>query len=340
VKSPFSLPLFLLAFLVLFLAGFSGIALMAAWIGRAGDSPVEAAREVLASGAAYVRLCLPAALLPATFLTALRAARHPVSRPFTLILPVATVFALLYFAPMGLRLFEPSAPAADSRPSPGAYLRPGVLTEVGGPGVRGRILVAARASEGGSLLEDLVVLSPQPPESRLSYAPRGALALGPSGAAVRLEGAGTAVSELDVGSATVWEQMVEPSEATSALIADLRYLDGELDAASAASELRSVLLCVSLAALLCFSTVLLRMTRWPLFGFVLLCLLWRGALVAIRFVGETVRPGLAQLLPGTAVGSFVADNSIALLLAAAGALFLVVDLLFVSFDFWKREIEA
>jgi hypothetical protein len=146
--------------------------------------------------------------------------------------------------------------------------------------------------------------------------------------------------ELRIAGNPAWARIAEPSGSTAALIRDLGYLNVELERAGDTTQLNGVLLSAGLAAFLCFSTAVLRMTRWPLLGFVALGSLWRGALAGIRFVGEVAGPALAPFVPPSGPGSFLVQHAAAIGLLVVGAVFLVLDLLFVPFDLWKREIDT
>jgi hypothetical protein len=343
VKSPFLLPLHLLLWCAVFLLAFTAVTVVAAWVPRAADAPWEAAREVLARSPGYAQGCIPAALIPAIFLTALRVARNPVSRPFSLLLPPATAFCILFLGPMALGLLE-TAPTPASA-SPAGYLLPGALTMAEDEGGRGAVVVALRQDDGGARLEQIVVLRSAPADSRLAYYPTGSTVVVDDGALLRLaSAAGGATAgqsaELRLRRLPVWGELTRPAAATSGLLRDLSFLDLELRRSKGESRLDSILLCASLASFLCFSGVLLRMTRWPLLSMVLLGLLWRGALALLRLLGEQVRPALASLIPGLVDGGAVARNLPALLLLVAAVLFFALDLVFVTFDFWKRELES
>lgn len=343
MKSPFLLPLYLFSLFALFLLAFTAVTLVAVWIPRAADAPWEAAGEALEMSGTYALSCLPAALLPAAFLTALRVARNPVSRPFSLLLPPAAAFCILFLGPMALGLLEPGGPSTSS--SPAGYILPGALTVAEDESGRAAVVIASREEDGGTRLADIVVLWSSPAESRLAYFPTGSAALVGDGAVLRLARA-TGGAKADQGpeirlrGLPVWGEMTRPAAATSGLVRDLSFLDAELRRAGSVSRLDSVLLCLSVASFLCFSGVVLRMTRWPLLSITLLGTLWRGALAAFRLIGEELRPALESVIPGLAGGGAVARNLPALLLLLAAVLLVALDLVFVSFDFWKRELES
>jgi hypothetical protein len=349
VKSPFLLPLYLVSVFLLFLAGFTLATMLWAWIGLAPHGSQVAMRAVLEDSAALVEQCLIAALLPALFLTAVRVVRNPVSRPFSLLLPVVTAFCLLYFVPRGLRaLPRPAGEAAAVVVTSSAYLPAGVLVTNGATGARRTTLLARRVAPvaaepemDDAALEDVVAFRAEPPERHLSYYPRGRASLAGDEVVVRLEDPGSAEREgvvVRVPAHSTFRALVEPSASTGRLLADLEITRRELD--RDATELGKVGFVLGLTSFLWFSAFVLRMTRWPLLGFVLLGLLWRGALIAVRFTVEVVRPGLEQLVRGMAVGPLLSQEATSLLLIAGAILCLAFDLLFVRFDFWKREIEA
>jgi hypothetical protein len=199
----------------------------------------------------------------------------------------------------------------------------------------------SRQEDSGARLADIVVLRGSPAESRLAYFPAGSAVVREGGARLRLA-AGVkekAAVELRVPGLPVWGEVTRPGAVTSGLLRDLAFLNAELRRAGGDSQIDSILLCASLASFLCFSAVILRMTRWPLLSIVFLGALWRGALAALRLIGEEVRPALQSAFPGSAVGGVVSRNLPALILLVAAALLVALDLVFVSFDFWKRELE-
>lgn len=332
VKSPLLLPPYLLALFLLFLLAFSLLAMLADWLPRSSEAPAEQAGRVLQRGAAYAESCLAAALLPAALFTAIRVARNPVSRPLSLLLPSATMFLILLLGPAGLALLgSRDAPALPAVP-PSGYLSPGAFVEAESPDGRPSLLLVSRLEAGGTRLEDVVLLREAPASSRFSWYAGGTATATEDGTLVRL---GRNVVER-IGGAPIWTELTRPGEPGAGLLEDLGSLGEELRRAEREAELDSILLCAALASFLCFSAVLLRMTRWPLFGIALLVVLWRFCLAGLRLAGEVVRPTLGSILPASA--SFLTRNLPALLLLAAALVALAVDLVFVSFDYWEREL--
>jgi hypothetical protein len=341
VKSPFLLPPYLASFCALFLLAFTLFAMAGAWLPLSSGAPAEAAELVLERGAAFAESCLPAALLAAAFLTALRVARNPISRPFSLLLPAATMFLILSLGPLGLALLGSRDGPALPAPAPSGYLVPGALLTVETPDGRTAVLTVSRLEDEGARLEDVVLLRDAPGESRLAWFRGGTAAATDDGAILRLgqgasEPRSAAAAEVRIRRPPIRAEISRPGELADGLLADLGALGDELRRAESDSELDSILLCAALAAFLSFSAVLLRMTRWPLFGIVLLGVLWRFALAGLRLAGEGLRPALGTLLPVSA--GFVARNSPAILLLAVALLALVVDIVFVPFDHWRREL--
>ena len=338
MRSPFLLPLYFVSVFLIFLLCFTLVAMVGEWVGLAPQGAAEALDVVLARSPTTVENCLAVALLPAVLFTSLRAARNPVSRPFSLLLPAATIFCLLYFGPMALRLAsspEPS-PAAPS-PSVLSYLRPGVLTADGGIGVSGRILLVRSVEETveGASLADAVVVRGSPADSRLTYHARGSAAIEAGVPTVRFPG-----EVIRLPTVPLFEKIVKPADTTASLLGDVAALSDELRRASASSEREAIFLCLGLSLFLWCSSFVVRLTRWPLLSFALLALLWRLALTAIRFVVETLRPALADALPPSGAAEVLLGGLPAFLLFLAGLFCLGVDVLFVRFDFWTREIEA
>lgn len=343
VKSPFLLPLYLLSLFALFLLAFTALAMVGAWAPRSAETSESAAALVLERSALYAEACVPAALLPAVFFTALRVARNPVSRPFSLLLPASTAFLILLLGPAALGLLGSRVLPALPAVSPAGYLVPGALTAAESTSGAQAVVLVQRQYDGGRRLEDVVILRDSPADSRLLWYAEGRAEATDNGALLRLgSGAGATREgpplEVRISGLPVAAQLILPAESTARLLEDLGFLNAELGRAGAESRLDSILLCAAIASFLCFSAVLLRMTRWPLLGIVLLGALWRGALVGFRFAGEQIRPAVAALLPGSA--GFVARNSPALLMLALAGIALAVDLVFVAFDFWEREIAS
>lgn len=339
MKSPLLLPLYLLAVFLVFLLGFTAVSMLWMWTEWAPYGLKLAARAVLERGVSLVSACVPIALLPSLLVTALRVARNPVSRPFSLLLPLVTAFCILYFGPLGLDAIPAAAPAAPPQ-GIAAYLREGVFATDGGT-LANRTVVRADLvvpGEGGAVMKDIVVAHSGGDAPRLSWFGDGRATLEGEEIVVRSAGTSGAEALATLPAHPLYADLVKPSPGTIRFLDELGALNRELYAP--VDQTSSVLIAAGVTVFFWFSCFLLRTTRWPLLSVVLLGLLWRGALAAIRFLAEVVRPGLTDLLSGEGLGSGLAAQTVSLTLLAAGLVFLVVDLVGTKFDFWKKEIEG
>jgi len=337
VRSPFVLPVYIVVVFLIFLLCFSLVAMAGELTALSSGGLAGALDVVIGRSPSTVRSCLAVALFPTVLLGALRAARHPLSRPFTLLLPIAAVFCLIYFAPMALRLVEGGG-AAGRAPSQGVlrYLRPRVLATGEGAG-GGRLVVYAggvEESSAGASVSDAVIVRASPPDSRLEYYASGTATVQDGGVVLRFPD-----REVSLRAEPLLLRAAQQSTLTADLLSDLRTLNDELRRAAESSELESIFLCLGLSVFLWGSSFVVRLTRWPALSFSILVILWRGALLAFRFCVETVRPAFAELL-GTEAALSTGGALPGLFLLLLGLLCIAGDLLFVRFDFWTREIET
>jgi hypothetical protein len=95
------------------------------------------------------------------------------------------------------------------------------------------------------------------------------------------------------------------------------------------------ILCFSLIFIIMSSNVFMRITKWPLFNFFVVMFITIGSVIlynflknhiVMEFFAETSDSFFLRLIP-----------SISLLII--GVLFVFIDIIFIPFDFWNREIE-
>ncbi len=315
MKKALTLPLFILGLTVVFLAVFSVLSLLAVW-GAYAEAGTSAARLAVSRAPLSVRAALPGAILCALVFAFVRIARDPPPRFPSFVLCLGTVFALLHFGILGLTaLASGEEPPADYR----AFVRVGGLTPLGS----GALYIHPLA---GSVMVDE---DREPP--RFLYSPDAPPARDSGAAAEWLPALLRATSHTPLHASAF-----KLDRFPAVFLKDIAAVFESLTTAEDRPPWVSIVACVSLALFLTSSSFIVRMSRWPVLNILLLFFVWRGAFFVQRlFVGEL----------GAEVARIVDSPVIALLLpslslAVPAVAFLIVDLAFVPWDFWKREIEA
>jgi hypothetical protein len=328
------LPALFLFYFLMFLVVLAGVDLLHLLLGRAAETANAA---VLSDRIpAVVAHALPAACtggLLALFFTMMK---RPGSRLPSFVLVLVTLSAVLIFARLGLAALEPE-PQSTPIPPP---LIPGRFALIGGGGLyaedisagelRRAVVAREKQTDGGPA----AAADPGPAgagEWSLLAMPRASYRWEGTDLAIRPEGG----EELTLR-APEETAAVGPTESLAPLLREYRLLNIELDRLLEDRFAEFVLLAVSMAFVLLSTQIFMRISRWPLFNITVVILAVRGLL----FLYFALRRGyLAELQALVPEGLFERILP-SLVFLALGVLLLLVDVLFVPYDFWQKRVDA
>jgi hypothetical protein len=319
MKDLLRLPALLVFFFVLLLLLLTGVDVLSTW-----GTGLSAGREqaLALAGARLLpalRAALPVSVLAALALLLFRITLKPGNRFLSIVVPLAISFLLLV---LGFRLLDGlerregarAAAAAEGAFTPERFLAPGYLNEEAG----GKILYPTGIQ--GPALEGIVAYDPEGRPPRLRYAAAGVVEVTRGGVRVRFSGA---TQELDTQA--VYAPVFQTDPALRPLLEDVHVLNGEIARLYAQTPSAFVLFCFALVFAFFAAGLFVRVSRWPLLNVVLGLVVLRGYLYLVRLLAGDMagklqevfgNPGILGVLP-------------ALVLLVLGALFLLVEVLFV-----------
>ncbi len=321
VKDLFRLPLlFLFIFILVFLLLFA-LSLLSYWGSVYSVGRVEALRLVEAQVPPTLVKMLPVSVLLSLVLLLFRIAYKPGSRLLSLLIPLVGAFVLLAVGYPLLRGLGSQAEggstarAAELRPTPRLYLSPGVFNTLDGKVVypdalAGQSLSSVLLLEGGSSGE------------RLLYFNQGRITASERVVTLRLPG-----YVLEADAEPVYAGLFQEDPVLRGFLADVRFLESELDSLYRGSLALFYFSVVALVISFYSLGLFLRLSRWPLLNVVLALLAMRGLLLLIRFLREGVALELAQNMSNPQTLQVLPE----LTLLLVGTLLLFLDLLFLPF---------
>lgn len=128
---------------------------------------------------------------------------------------------------------------------------------------------------------------------------------------------------------------IQPEKSLKPLLSEYELLNGELDSLMESSFPEFILLCAALVFVLLSTQVLMRISRWPLFNFLLVLSVIRG----ISFLYSSLRTGSINVLETLVSEGLFSRILPSLLFLALGVLLSLIDILFVPYDFWTKEVD-
>jgi hypothetical protein len=331
VKEPLRVPFLLLFILLCALVALSALDLLAWW----GAVASGTGRFTLAFAAARLPRSVFQAMIPSVLLSlvliGMRMARRPFSRLLGLILCLAVSYAALVNGMIWMRQL-----ASRSKPvqaSAAQYFPQGAFAAVGDA------MVSARSVQGDTL-RGVVVARPAGSSTpgagnrsaRLAAAPKAAATVTTSTVTVTVPGRPALAGRPSM----TREAVFAPDVVTGYFLRDLGAITADFERLLASSLPEFFAACAALLFLCTASFVLLRVSRWPMLNVLLLVLAVRGYAALWRLLSAEAAPRIARLV----TDPLLARMFPAAAMAALGVVLLLVDILFVPADRWKRLEES
>ena len=344
--------IFLLIFLVVFLL-IAGLATLKSWgecFSEGGNTLVEAISYNLP-----VRLLqiLPVSILISLTALFIRILVKPGSRFLSFLLPLGTAFAVLIFGYYFLNVMnETSSPPAGTShtelPHAGTshragtthtekravkaerFLLPGKFTDLGEYTVYTESLQNGKAAnliimeDGKSATEN--------EQKKFNFYSRVKINADAQGITLYPSNE----KGMKINARPVYSFIFQEDSRLSSFFRDIGLLNGELDRQYHSSRTGFLILSFSLVFFCVASSVLMRISRWPLLNFMIGLLILRGIFSLFRFLKTEIILELTKVL----VDSPLIDFLPAMIFLFLGLVLLLIDLVFVDYNFWQREMQG
>jgi hypothetical protein len=317
-KSLILLPLFLFHFLIVLIL-LTALDL----IYRIGTLPAEQSVAVIRLLPHSIKQVLPAACICALLFTFLRMVKKPGSRLLSLLLLLTTASAVLIFGEIGVGLL-PSQKVPPFRPKD--------TFKEGEFNTYGEGLLYIGEIEGDTLERVVLIRPPESPGGwELQYFPRIEARLEED--SIVIDMAPHSSGNLEFPARNIREGIFRPVTSLSWFLKDYEVLTQDLGSLTEQRGSEFYLLCCSLVFFVLGMNMWMRITRWPLFNFLLVVLIMRG----VFFLYASVRLNLADELGKLFEGSILVKNLPSFGLLLFGLLFILIDALFVPYNQLKEE---
>ncbi len=177
----------------------------------------------------------------------------------------------------------------------------------------------------------LVIFSEDEEKFKLKYIPSSSVEREEDRIILQAEGGEEMILEIPNEEIT----RVQPEKSLKPLLAEYGLLNVELDSLMENNFPEFMLLCVALVFVLLSTQVLMRISRWPLFNFLLVLSVIRG----ISFLYSSLRKGSINVLETLVSEGLFSRILPSLLFLALGVLLSLIDIIFVPYDFWTKEVD-
>jgi len=323
-------PAFLLAFALCILF-FSLLDLLSFWGGLLSEQPEILRGLVFSQLLQSLQEAIPVSVLLAVVYLVLHMFLKPGERFLSLAVSLAVAYGAFVLSYQGLQSITPrQRPAGQPAATPSRYLMAERMNSF-----QGRTVYTAALKAGE--LSGVLIADPADPHQVLAYFPAVKARTREGGWALTLAGE----QEMSFKAEPVYTALLHDTAGRrarfiQAFFSDLQSLNRELETVYRRGAGDFHLLCFSLVFSFLAAGVLLRLTRWPLFNLLLGVLTLRLFFALLRFL----KAGLAEELGKILADPVLVRNLPAVLLIALGSLLLLLDILFVPFDRWKRELRS
>jgi hypothetical protein len=325
VREPLKAPFILLFTLICTTVILTALNILATW--GLYDSPtrVFSISSVLARAPrSMFEVMIPSVVL-SVVLFGLRLARRPFSRFLGLLIVLLVSYVVLVNGMILLR--RVSAGTRVAHEAPRQYLPPSTL-------VRMDPWVLSATSVSDERLRGVLVFDTKKTADRFSVFP----------AATATARAGTlTVTTVGVPSVTLsgspalsGTEVFASDRITGLFLRDVATVSGDFEKLLDAAIGQFFAACFALLFLCSASLALLRVTRWPLANIMLLAVAIRGYFSLYHLLATTLAPRIASSVSDPALVRLFPSAA----LAALGVVLLLVDILFIPPDPWKREEAA
>ncbi len=323
MKDALRLPLIFLLFFILVIIFFSGLSLLSLWGSLYSENPDTVKKLVLERAPATFKEMLPMSVLLALVFLLFRIVNNPGNRFLSFIIPIGAAFAVLVFGYSALKSIGPGP--VGNEVTPARYLIPGRFNYF-----EDRSVYVASLS--GNKAENIIITESNNRERHLAYYPDGEIEAGEEGLVLFVPGS----EPLTFSSKPVFADLFAQDRFGQDFFQDIRLLNQELDRLFRESKTGFFLLGFALILSFFSISVFMRISKWPLFNLLLGILVMRLLFYIFRFVRGEIARELKSILGDQ--GMF--ESLPAFILMCFGALMLIIDILFVPFDRWKRELRG
>jgi hypothetical protein len=340
MKDSLLLPvIFLLIFLVVFLL-IAGLVTLKSWgecFSEGSNTLVEAIFHNLP-----VRLLqiLPVSVLISLVALFIRILVKPGSRFLSFLFPLGTAFAVLVFGyyflngtshPAGRPVRAPTASHSEKGAVKAErFLLPGKFNDLGGYTVYTESLQDGKAvnlilmEDGKSTTEN--------EQKKFNFYSSVEINAGTQGITLYLSNE----KGVKINARPVYSFIFQEDSRLSFFFRDIGLLNAELDRQYHNSRTGFLILSFSLVFFCVASSVLMRISKWPLLNFMIGLLILRGIFSLFRFLKTEIILELKKVL----VDSPLIDSLPAMIFLFLGLVLLLIDLVFVDYNFWQREIQG
>jgi hypothetical protein len=325
VREPLKAPFILLFTLICTTVILTALDVLATW--GLYDSPIRA------FGLSYVLARAPRSMfevmVPSTVLSVvlfgLRMARRPFSRFLGLLIVLLVSYVVLVNGMILMRGMSAQARVAPEAPR--QYVQPSTLVRVDPWVVSATALSDAR-------LRGVLVFDTRKTADRFSVFP-GATATARAGT-LTVTTLGAPTVTISGSPALSGTEVFAPDRITGLFLRDVATVSGDFEKLLDSSIGQFFGACFALLFLCSASLALLRVTRWPLANIMLLAVAIRGYFSLYHLLATTLAPRIASSVSDPALVRLFPSAA----LAALAVVLLLVDILFIPPDRWKREEAA
>jgi len=141
---------------------------------------------------------------------------------------------------------------------------------------------------------------------------------------------------VEIKARPVYSFIFQEDSRLSSFFRDIGLLNAELDRQYHNSRIGFLILSFSLLFFCVASSVLMRISRWPLLNFMIGLLILRGIFSLFRFLKTEIILELKKVLVDFPLIDFLP----AVIFIFLGLVLLLIDLVFVDNNFWQREIQG
>jgi len=325
--------IFLLIFLVVFLL-IAGLGTLKSWgecFSEGSNTLVEAISHNLP-----VRLLqiLPVSILISLVALFIRILIKPGSRFLSFLFPLGTAFAVLIF---GYYFLNETLPHAGTLPhaektavKAERFLLPGKFIDLGGYTVYAESLQDGEAANF-ILMED-GKSGTENEQKKFNFYSRVEINAGAQGITLYPSNE----KEVEINVRPVYSFIFQEDPLLNSFFRDIGLLNAELARQYHHSRTGFLILSFSLVFFCVASSVFMRISKWPLLNFMIGLLILRGMFSLFRLLKTEIILELKKVL----AESSLIDSLPAMIFLFFGLVLLLIDLVFVDYNFWKREIQG
>jgi hypothetical protein len=322
VKEPLKAPFIFLFILICTTAVLSALNIIYTWgmvdSASRGFSLAYAAQRLPRS---VFDVLIPSVVLSIVLL-GFRLARHPFSRFLGLLIVLGVSYIVLVNGMLWLRAFSAKVPTTQAAPR--QYLQPSTFIRLGDSEI-------ALQSISGRDVQGILRFDARAAERRLQVFPTGT-AVTRGGTLIMTTDSRPPLTIIGTPEPS-WSPVFAADRFTGLFLRDVTTLTTDFARLLGRSRGEFFAACFALLFLCTASLALLRLTRWPLANIVLLIIAVRGYFSLYHLLAIDLAPRIALLVSDPLVSRMFPSA----IMAGVGVLLLLVDIIFIPADRWKRE---